>query len=213
MAIPITPDRLRAIKAYCEAATPSQYIRFTQHARTDLPALVEAYEGVVRERDVLVHSAALIQADLQGFVTDCSTPTFQLVRNMLERMAVVERERDTPGEWVCPVCSFLLHKRILQAETGLVGINTKDESELCPNDGATMRRFTWKEVAELAEDAARRFAEEAVALRAERDTLKARVAELEGEVSTWIDQWAGLLPTKAIRALRDIATPDSHESA
>ncbi len=39
------------------------------------------------ERDGYAHADKMMQADLSAFVTDCSTPTFQLVRNALEALA------------------------------------------------------------------------------------------------------------------------------
>ncbi len=38
------------------------------------------------------HEQKLMRSDLAGFVTDCSTPTFQLVRNALEQIAALTAE-------------------------------------------------------------------------------------------------------------------------
>lgn len=53
-----------------------------------------------------------------------------------------------PGEWRCKECGFGLHKRLLSAQTGEVGIDTKEVTETCPNDGFILQPVTWKETAE-----------------------------------------------------------------
>lgn len=47
------------------------------------------------------------------------------------------------GDWQCPICGFVLHKLLLRASDGAVGINPdnhrpSDPGEPCPNDGATL---------------------------------------------------------------------------
>lgn len=47
-------------------------------------------------------------------------------------------ETNPTGVWRCPKCNFFLHKRLMHAQTGAIGINTKPITEPCPNDGETM---------------------------------------------------------------------------
>ena len=58
---------------------------------------------------------------------------------------LVEALAYAPGEWFCPKCSFRLHKRVLSASTGDVGIDASTEPDLCPNDGTPMERLTWRQ--------------------------------------------------------------------
>ena len=45
-------------------------------------------------------------------------------------------ERQSPtGDWQCPRCKFILHKRLLHAQTMQTAVNQEAEPELCPNDG------------------------------------------------------------------------------
>jgi hypothetical protein len=64
-------------------------------------------------------------------------------------MDAIEEAIYTPASFVCDVCGFQLEKRTISAATGDVGIKKDGEEcdDLCPNDGADMRRVTWKELA------------------------------------------------------------------
>ena len=42
------------------------------------------------------------------------------------------------GDWQCLRCKFILHKRLLHAQTLQVGVNQDAEAELCPNDGVIL---------------------------------------------------------------------------
>ncbi len=42
------------------------------------------------------------------------------------------------GEWRCPACPYKLHKRLLRACDGSVGLDTSTAREVCPNDGRTL---------------------------------------------------------------------------
>lgn len=53
-----------------------------------------------------------------------------------------------PGESRCPLCGFRLHKRILSASTGSIGIDNSIQLEPCPNDGQLLERVTWQQEAE-----------------------------------------------------------------
>jgi len=81
----------------------------------------------------------------------------------------IESEIFVPGEWVCPRCSFRLHRRVMSASDGSVGVDTDPESEPCPNDGEQMQRLTWKQDAEEANRVALALMKE---LRAARERLE-----------------------------------------
>ncbi len=67
------------------------------------------------------------------------------VRGLEAELTHLRGHLHIPGTWVCPTCGFLLKKCFLHAQNGAVAVNDADESELCPNDGAPLRRVTWKE--------------------------------------------------------------------
>jgi len=72
-----------------------------------------------------LESPALHQADTKGDSSKVSNPT---------------------GNWECPKCGFFLHKRVIDADTGRVGISTKPIAEACPNDGEEMRPVSAEEM-------------------------------------------------------------------
>ena len=87
---------------------------FDMDARLDLPRAIATLKVAWKELDAFAHSDRLIQASLQQFITDCSTPTFQLVRNAVDeleayeittkrltaRIAELQEERDALTEYV-----------------------------------------------------------------------------------------------------------------
>lgn len=42
------------------------------------------------------------------------------------------------GNYECPRCGFVLHKRLLRTYDFAVGIDTAIKREVCPNDGADL---------------------------------------------------------------------------
>lgn len=51
-----------------------------------------------------------------------------------------------PSSFVCPKCNFRLEKKLINPETGEIGIRVGgEEAEPCPNDGQMMNRVTWKD--------------------------------------------------------------------
>jgi hypothetical protein len=93
--------------------------------------------------------------------------TLELISELIFRC--VETELFVPGDWVCPRCSFRLHKRVMSAADGSVGVDASAEAEPCPNDGAPMQRLTWKQDAEEANRVALALMKE---LRAARERLE-----------------------------------------
>lgn len=55
-----------------------------------------------------------------------------------------------PGEWQCPVCCFMAHRRILYAQDGSVAVNRNETPETCPNDGTPLEKVTYKQEYESA---------------------------------------------------------------
>jgi hypothetical protein len=53
-----------------------------------------------------------------------------------------------PGAWVCDTCGFRLQKMILRACDGAVGVSRDAVTDICQNDGTSLRPLTWKEDAE-----------------------------------------------------------------
>lgn len=51
-----------------------------------------------------------------------------------------------PGNWQCDACGFVLHKRLMRASDGAVGIDTSEIEEPCPNDGNPLRPLKWEEM-------------------------------------------------------------------
>lgn len=77
-----------------------------------------------------------------------------------------------PGDWVCPKCSFRLHKRFLSSLDMFVGVNPSAEIEACPNDGELMQPLTWKQDAEEANRIALDLVKENRRLRERIDALE-----------------------------------------
>lgn len=76
-----------------------------------------------------------------------------------------------PGDWYCPECKFILHQRTLYAKTGDVGVNHA-KPDNCPNDGSEMRKLTYMQDAQAANQMA-------LDLLKENRRLRERLAELE----------------------------------
>lgn len=53
-----------------------------------------------------------------------------------------------PGKWICDKCSFVLLKKVLSVSSGAVGTDYNPKPDPCPNDGTTMRAYSWKEEAQ-----------------------------------------------------------------
>jgi hypothetical protein len=81
---------LSAALEQAKEAICSEYCGSSVHSK-QCEAVSAALAGpeVEQDRDGLAHSDRLIRADLAAYVTDCSTPTFQLVRNCLEHVSTL----------------------------------------------------------------------------------------------------------------------------
>lgn len=50
-----------------------------------------------------------------------------------------------PGQWRCAKCKFVVHKMVLCANTGNVGLKADTKTEPCPNGCGPLWPVTWKE--------------------------------------------------------------------
>jgi len=94
----------------------------------------------------LIFELNLIKADVNGFTTDCSTPTFECVRNAIERLEkleadlIAEKQRNADYQHKCivatgvdvPVCGMTVIEAI--------------EAAIRPAEGLP----TWRELCEIA---------------------------------------------------------------
>lgn len=115
------------------------------------------------ERDLHVQLSESLKLALRMPGTGNYVEWAKECRNAMDELARLR----APSAWSCPMCGFVLNKRVIYAQTGEVGVNDADESELCPNDGATMRRVTWEEECKKLDDAN-------IALLREERSLRAR---------------------------------------
>lgn len=62
------------------------------------------------------------------------------------------------GMWTCGRCSFSLTTKVINVATGTIGMRDA-KREVCPNDGADLRRVSWREYAESQEKGIARLME------------------------------------------------------
>lgn len=93
-------------------------------------------------------------------------------------LAWLLERRFVPGEWRCPSCGFVLHKRVIRVADMSVSVNDRDEAELCPNDGATMKRVTWEQNSKDADAAGLALAKELRKAELERDSAQGVVESI-----------------------------------
>jgi hypothetical protein len=51
---------------------------------------------------------------------------------------VTDERIPIPGDWECPTCGFVVHKRVLRRDDGEVFVDASARREVCPNDGVTL---------------------------------------------------------------------------
>ena len=102
---------------------------------------VEAYRGA------LGYSVA---GSHDGRLTNGTTPACGLCDAREQELQELRADRDVPDQWKCETCGFVLTKAILRASDGAVGMDTREIHDICPNDGTSLRRVTWREDAENA---------------------------------------------------------------
>ena len=66
-------------------------------------------------------------------------------------MSLTTLRDDGPPVWICDVCHFEVTKMLLRASDGAVGPDRREVQDICPNDGTSLRRLTWKEDAQRAD--------------------------------------------------------------
>lgn len=119
-----------------------------------------------------------------------------------------------PNAWVCATCGFVLVKSVLRASDGAAGIDTSDVTDICSNDGTSLRRQTWQEHAQALEAAVDRLLAERGSADAGTPSREAQdlrlmmavgmlheaveIAERNGNepgMSATIDQWRAFIAT------------------
>lgn len=91
----------------------------------------------------------------------------------------LKAESVEPNVWVCQTCGFEAHKMVLRAFDGAVGINSTEQQDICPNDGTSMRRRTWKEACDQA-------VQNAVAAFERAETAEQRVSSLTARTRHYV---------------------------
>ncbi len=90
-----------------------------------------------------------------------------------------------PGHWICSTCGFVLMKMMLRASDMAVGVDAREVQDVCPNDGSSMRRKTWKEDALDADRVGREQMALADELRAKLEAAEQERDKLK-EVPVWM---------------------------
>ena len=89
----------------------------------------------------------LTAEELEAFMLDpgdaweCTNrATDDWLRSIAATITQAQAERDAarelvtvPGQWRCAKCKFVVHKMVLCASTGNVGVKTDTKTEPCPN--------------------------------------------------------------------------------
>lgn len=83
-----------------------------------------------------------------------------------------------PGQMRCAKCKLELTRRTLFVQSGAIGAGSS-ETEPCPNGCGPLWPVTWEQEARACYAAMDRLFDEKQRAEAERDALRARVAELE----------------------------------
>lgn len=109
-----------------------------------------------------------------------------------------------PGQWICRTCGFRLSKMVLRASDMAVGIDDRVVEDICPNEGSSMRRVTWKEDALASDRVGIEQMKRADKAESQRDDLaqavRAALIELDWQP---LPQTAGIIRQKHAEDLRD----------
>lgn len=78
-----------------------------------------------------------------------------------------------PGEFQCPQCGFSLTKSFINTDAAIVGRDSRDVMEPCPNDGSILRPVKWADALDEARGQVWKFVKEGRNLKlALRTTLR-----------------------------------------
>lgn len=77
-----------------------------------------------------------------------------------------------PGTLFCPKCRFVVHRNILYAKSGNIGVDSSPTIEACPNDGELMRPMTWQEDQKMSFEAFKSQVDRCMKLETDQDELK-----------------------------------------
>jgi len=134
---------------------------FIAHAREDIPYLLAEVRRLDAEKvaDQRFHErykamAVTLEAE---------------VRSLQQQLA-------EPNIWICQTCGFTLTKAFLRAANGAVGVDSRDVEDVCPNDGTSMRRQTYRESADAA-------SKTAVDLMERLNTANVQLAEAQQQLT------------------------------
>lgn len=130
----------------------------------------------------------------------------EAIQSLLARLAKVEAETErlkalvyVPGQWRCAKCKFVLHKMVLCANTGAVGLKGDTKTEPCPNGCGPLWPTTWKEDAFECGDRLEQQHNEIVVLKARAEKAEAASAVLVEAHSVLNAARAATAPVENIR--------------
>lgn len=159
-----------------------------EHRRMLLVAQAEAYQEETERRvkeleNSFTHRLDLLEVDLQqvqGERDACLARVKELKARLAEAGGAENQDHRRsvlmPGEWTCPVCKFDLHKRVLRASDGAVGIDTREVLEECPNGCGPLVGVTW-------EQGCRQMGKVAEEQAEQRQQAEAKLAATENELA------------------------------
>lgn len=108
-----------------------------------------AYEELLAQNRALSDRLAAAQGKVDEQNAQLAKAALH-IEQLEQRLAEVEREKQeaiesiyAPGSWSCPVCQFAQVNSVICATSGRVRADT-ESVPLCPNDGALMKRVSWK---------------------------------------------------------------------
>lgn len=132
-----------------------------------------------------------VEKVVEAIQNDARTAANQQLADLRKRADEAESALYMPGDYRCPKCGFVCHKRILHAADGSVSADAREHYEICPNDLTKMDRITWQQGSEENCEFAKRLMRDVDDLRAK---LTAVEAERDG-IATQRDEMAHDLKT------------------
>lgn len=148
---PSSPARAHAlIGMACEDAERRAFEKV--HLRTsDVRALLSAYETEIEALKQWRQWAQFVYLGGGPVVLDDDALRRCMNKKHDSETDALKAEQFTDdGQWICETCGFRLTRAILRAFDGAVGMDRKEVEDICPNDGTSLRRLTWREDAENA---------------------------------------------------------------
>lgn len=151
MADPSTPAPIEALDTTCEWTTsPPCRAQWPTEPSGWCNGCINALFIEAQQAELQLAEALMGQALALGRRAEAAEAALQTVREERDEAQgqLDDALLDGPGDrWVCRTCGFMLTKAILRASDGAVGMDTREVHDVCPNDGFSLRRVTWKEEA------------------------------------------------------------------